>query len=229
MPCVGLIFWHFLNGAREEVHLMRLGTLCCVRTQSLCPFFFPLLWCSSWNWAWCVHPDRIFHAGVLVLLSEVEIGFLMVPFKLVLAQLGVPFSTGRDLTSFFPHLFEPWPGKGRVTVGECDPRSVSISHQEFGQSVCRWALCRRAFAKRIASCPLKMVTFGSSLAWVDRRKYSQFGLCHSLVPRMFLKLKGRHCELGTDLQYWIFSEQCGFGRYCFIISLPASGSEGQPG
>lgn len=43
-----------------------------------------------------------------MLLSEAELGFLVVPFKLVLAQLRVPFSTGRDLTSsFFPHFFEP--------------------------------------------------------------------------------------------------------------------------
>lgn len=158
MPCVGSTFWHFLNGAREEVHL-RLGALdfgvCCVGTQAMCPSVSPLLWCSSRNCAWYVNLDRVLHAGLLVLLSEVESGFLMVPFKLVLAQLRVPFSTERDLTSsFFPHLLEPWPGKERVTVRECDPRSVSISHQEFGQNVYRWALCRRPFAKRIAPCPL---------------------------------------------------------------------------
>lgn len=46
--------------------------------------------------------------GLLVLLSEVQGGFLLVPLRLVLAQLRVPFSTGRHLTSsFFPHLFEP--------------------------------------------------------------------------------------------------------------------------
>lgn len=45
--CVGPVFWHFLNGAREEVHLMRLGTwgfgVCSVGTPTLCPLFLPLL------------------------------------------------------------------------------------------------------------------------------------------------------------------------------------------
>lgn len=145
MPCVGPIFWDFLNGAREEVHLMRLGTLgfgmCCVETQTLCPFFLPLLWCSSWNCAWCVNPDRALHAGLLVLLSEVEGDFLVVPFKLVLAQYSCSllYRKGFDLF-FFSYLFEPDLGREgsqlEIVIQDLFPFHIKNLDKAFTDGLC---------------------------------------------------------------------------------------------
>lgn len=94
-------------------------------------------------------PGAKLHSVLLLLvLPEVEGGFLIIPSQLERWHCYVfPSLQEIILTSYFFCLLEPSARKGRVTGGERDPRSVSISHQEFGLKAYRCALCMRALPK----------------------------------------------------------------------------------
>lgn len=203
---------------------VRWAWVCFVGTQALCPSFSPLLWCSSWNHAWCVNPAR-------VLVNDYWCHSLKwrVAFSWCLSSWSWHSYLFPSLQEgIWPLLFLPTslsPDLGREgSQLESGIQDLFPFHIKNLDKTFTDGLCRRAFAQGKAPCPLINGRF-LSMEWPglsgQRKMFPVQAVSH---PRMFLKLKGRSCEPATDLQYWIFSEHCGFGRYCFIISLPASDS-----